>query len=406
MVRSSSTEQGTVTPRVRGVSALIASSAISSVGDGASVAAMPLLAAFLTRDPLAVSIVSGASAAPWVLVGLWSGALVDRLPRKLVMVVADLIRALALALLAILVVLDSASVWILAIAAFLVTAGRAFFDAAAQAIVPQIVGKTSDALSTVNGRLVASETAGRSLAGPPLGGLTFSLSPWLPFAMDAVSFATSAAILTRLPSHPKPDSERQSIITAAVEGFRYLFVERSLLLLASISGAYNFAYNLAFGVFVLYAQDVLHLNDFGFGLLLAAGSVGAIVAGWRVRSIASRLGVRGGVFVSVFAQAIGWTAIVVSESIVVAAIAIALLGAASTLITVSIITARQQQVPDRLLGRVVSAFRLFGNGAAPIGAAVGGLLASAYGLPVPLWTAAGIALLAAVGVAALRPHRL
>lgn len=392
--------------RPRGVSALVASSAISSIGDGASVAALPLLAAYLTRDPLAVAVVSGSAAAPWVLVGVWSGAVVDRFPRRAVMVLADIVRAFGLAVLAALVFFDSASIAILAAAAFLVTAGKAFFDAAAQAIIPQLVGKAGDDLSAVNGRMAATETAGRSLAGPPLGGLAFSWSPWLPFAVDALSFSASALILTRVPSRPKPDSTKQNLISATNEGFRYLFSDRGLLSLAAISGLYNFAYNMAFGVFVLYAQDILSLGGFGFGLLLAVSSLGAIVAGWRARWIVSRLGIRGGIFVSVAAQALGWFLIVLTGSIVAAGAALALLGAASTLITVTIITARQQQVPDHLLGRVVSAFRLFGNGAAPAGAAVGGLLASAYSLDAPLWIAALVALASALGVLGVNLRRL
>jgi predicted MFS family arabinose efflux permease len=259
-------------------------------------------------------------------------------------------------------------------------------------MVPQIVGRSSTELANTNGRLAAADTAGRSLAGPPLGGVLFAVAPWAPFAVDAASFVVSGATLVGVPKRAAPVSERKPLWREVHEGFAYLLRDRVLVVLAAAMSVYNLAYNVAFGIFVLYAQDVLGLGSAGFGLLLTAGSIGAILMGWRAKSVVRRIGVRGSALASGLAQAVGWAALAVSGSTVVAVVVLALLGAASTLITVAVVTARQQQVPDHLLGRVVSAFRLFGNGAAPLGAAVGGLLASSLGVVAPLWIAAAAAL--------------
>src|SRR4051812_42292648 len=138
--------------RTGAVRALVGSATVSSVGDGAFVAAAPLLAAFLTRDPVAVSAVAAASAAPWLLVGPWAGAWVDRLPRRGVMITADAVRAVGLGALCVLIITGQANIAMLAGCAFLVTAGRTFFDAASQAMVPQIVGRSSASLAHTNGR--------------------------------------------------------------------------------------------------------------------------------------------------------------------------------------------------------------------------------------------------------------
>jgi predicted MFS family arabinose efflux permease len=382
----------TSSTRPRGVRALVVSAAVSSVGDGAFVAAAPLLAASLTRDPVAVSVVAAASAAPWVLVGPWAGAWVDRLPRRAVMITADAVRALGLALLGVLVLLDRADIVALAAAAFLVTAGRSFFDAASQAIVPQIVGRSGTALAHTNGRMAAADTAGRNLAGPPLGGALFGVAPWAPFVIDSASFAISGAALARVPARDAPSSDGQPLWRAVRQGFAYLLHDRTLVLLAAAMCLYNLGYNLAFGVFVLYAQDVLALRNLGFGLLLTAASAGAMLMGWRARDVVSKIGVHGSVLASSVAQASSWALLAAFPSRIVGVAALSLLGAASTLITVAVVTARQQQVADHLLGRVVTAFRLFGNGAAPVGAALGGLLASAFGLAAPLWVGACVSL--------------
>lgn len=375
-----------------GVRALIASALTSSVGDGAFVAAAPLLAAFLTRDPLAVSVVGAASAAPWFVVGPWSGALVDRLSRRAVLIWADVVRAVVLAILTALVLTDQASVPALAIAAFLVTGGRSFSDAAAQAMVPQLVGRERDDLAEVNGRLNAAETAGRSLAGPPIGGALFGAAPWLPLGVDAASFALSGAMLTRIPALSIPLSPAQSFWCAVGQGFSHLLHDRLLVRLAIAMAAYNFAYNMVIAMFVLYTQAVLHLGATGFGLLLASGSVGAILIGLRGKQLVNLLGVRGGVAVSAVAQAVAWASLAATASLIVAVVSMLLVGGASTLITVAAVTARQRHVPDQLLGRVVSAFRLLGNGASPLGAATGGAVAAGYGLTAPLWIASALTL--------------
>jgi MFS family permease len=369
----------------RGFALLWASASVSSVGDGAFTVAVPLLAAFLTRDPLTVAAVSAASAAPWFLVSFWSGAIVDRLPRRLVMIVADVLRALSLAVLVVLVVLHVAVPWVLALVAFLVISGKCFFDPAAQVVLPHVVGRNGETLTRANGRLFAGETIGQTLVGPPVGGSAFAVAPWLPFAIDAASFAASAGFVAGVRRDPAPEvPQQQSIRSAIREGFAYLFSNRELVLLSLCLTVFNVGYNLAYATLVLYAKGRLHVNDFGFGLLIAASAIGAAVAGWFAAPLVRRLGTARSVVGAVLAQAAGWVVIAAVPSAWVAWIGFVLLGSASTLVTVAVVSARQQIVPDNLLGRVVSAFRLIGNGVAPLGSVVGGLVAADAGLHAPI----------------------
>ncbi|MFI6332220.1 MFS transporter [Micromonospora chersina] len=386
----------------RGFGALWSSAAVSSVGDGAYVAAAPLLAAFLTRDPIGVAIVSAAAAAPWFLVGFWSGAIVDRFHRRSVLVVSELVRGVALAALVGLILVDRASIPLLAATSFLVVTGQCFSDAAAQAMLPHVVGRSQDELAKANGRLFASETVGKSLVGPPLGGIVFSAAPWAPFALDSASFVASAALVAKVPSPPPLKSAQTQTLAAAVkEGFRYLLRDRALLLLAFCLMAYNLAYNLAAATLVLFATSILHVSDFGFGLLLASAAVGAAATGWISAPLVRLLTLKGAVVAACLIQGAAWLAIAATSSAWIAGGAFVLLGATSTLVTVAVVSARQQLVPDHLLGRVVSAFRLIGNGAAPIGSMLGGLVATSAGLRAPMvaaaaFTAAAVAVLAAL----------
>lgn len=396
-------------PRVGGGFRMLwSSAAISSVGDGAFVVAAPLLAAFLTRDPIAVALVSAAAAAPWFMVGIWSGAVVDRLPRRPVLILSDVVRAVALVVLVVLIATDTVSTAALALVSFVVISGKVFFDAAAQATLPHVVGRGSVELTRANGRLYAGETVGQTLVGPPLGGATFGLAPWAPFVLDAASFGASAAFIARVPAAPPPATDPAQTVTAAVrEGFAYLLRSRRLLTLSLSLTAYNVAYNLAAATVVLFAQDRLGVTNLGYGLLIAASAAGAVAVGWGASAIVSRLSTGGAVLASGVVQAGAWVVLALVPPLWVAGAAFALLGGASTLVTVAVVSARQQTVPDHLLGRVVSAFRLLGNGIAPIGAVAGGLLASAEGLVAPLVVAPVFLLLAllALAVPLLRSQR-
>lgn len=123
--------QSTGRPTRRGLGLLLASTGVAITGQGMLTAAAPLLAASLTRDPFAVSAVTAASYAAWLLIGLPAGALVDRWPRRQVLVITDLLRAVVLGALTLLIATDRASVPALVLAVFLVGVGSCFFDPAA-----------------------------------------------------------------------------------------------------------------------------------------------------------------------------------------------------------------------------------------------------------------------------------
>ncbi|GGQ78456.1 MFS transporter [Couchioplanes azureus] len=375
---------------------LLAATGISVTGDGAFLAAAPLLAAALTRDPVAVSSVTAAVYVPWLVFGLPAGALVDRWRRRRVMVISDIARAGVLAGLVGLLLAGWLTVPMLVAAVALVGIAQCFFDSAAQAVIPAIVGRDKEALAQVNGRYWALDTVGRSLLGPPLGSVTFQLARPLPFIADAVSFLLSAALVRLLPDTPVPDGPHEKISVAIRSGLRHLFRTRELRTLAFSMGAYNGAFNIAMAPFVLYAIDVLDVPNAAYGALLATTALGGVVAGWKAGPLTRRLSFRQTMALAHITQSIAWAGIALAGNVWIAAPLLALLGAGSALSSVAVGSARQALTPDGLLGRVVSAFRLFGLGAAGLGAFVGGAVADIYGLTAPLAVAA--ALLVAAGL--------
>lgn len=383
--------------RVRGLALLLTSSGVSVTGDGIFLAAAPLAAAALSREPAAVAVVTAAGYAAWPLVGLPAGALVDRWPRRPVMVAADLFRAAVLAGLATLAMTGTLTIPTLAVGVFLVGVGGCFFDPAAQAMIPSVVGREPSALARANGKVWAVDTFGRSLAGPPLGAALFSIGRAAPFLVDGASFLVSAALVSGLPAGEGPARERRPVVAAISEGVRFLAGHAELRALTLGLTAYNLGYNVAYATLVLFALDTLHVSTFGYGLLLATMAVGGVAAGWIAPRIAGRLDARSVYALALAVQAVAWLVVLVSENAWAAGAALAFVGVASTTVSVVGGTARQSLTPDGLLGRVVAASRILGIGAAAVGALLGGALAQVGGLRAPFVGA--VALLAGCSLA-------
>jgi MFS family permease len=140
--------------------------AISTAGDGVFLAALPLLAASLSRDPLPVSLVTFSSWLPWLLFGLISGALVDRWDRRRVMWRVDGCRFALVAILGVAVLAGWATIPLLATIGFLLGSGQSLFDNAAQSLIPALVTRDTHRLERANSQLYGARTVGQHLVGP------------------------------------------------------------------------------------------------------------------------------------------------------------------------------------------------------------------------------------------------
>ncbi|HZD00816.1 MAG TPA: MFS transporter [Actinomycetes bacterium] len=376
--------------------------AISTLGDGMYLAGLPLLAAQLTRDPLAVSAVTFAAWLPWLLVALASGALVDRWDRRRVLWTADAGRCVLVGTLTMLVLAGWASIWLLATVGFLLGVGQTLFDSAVLAVIPALVSRDRGQLERANGRWAAVMTVGEQLGGPPAGGVAFTVAAWLPFGADAVSFAASAVLLASLRGRftaPPPEARPAGLRGEIAEGLRFLLGHRVLRALAGMVGAYSLVFMAGSAILVLYARQELGLGSVGFGLLLAALAVGALPGSLLAPVVGRRLRAGTVLVGGVLVEAGAWLAVGLAPSAWVAAAALAADGLVGAVWNVAQLSLRQVLIPDRLLGRVIGAFRLVGFGPAPVGALLGGVLGRTLGLRAPF--VVGAVVLAVVALLAL-----
>lgn len=379
--------------RGRGVNRLLASTGVSIAGQGMVIAAVPLLAARLTSDPFQVSLTVAATYAAWLVVGLPAGALVDRWPRRITMVVTDLARALIVGALAVAVLTDAAQIWVLVACVFFLGVAGCFFDPAAQAALPQVVGRDPQQLATANGRIWSLDLLGRSLIGPPLGAALFAVGAAIPFFGNSVAFLVSAALLVglgRMAPSVRHDAH-PPVFRSVREGLAYLGRSAELRRLTVGMAMFNFVYNVSFSTLVLFARDRLHVPEAWFGALLAASAAGGLISGYLVPKLGRQLTARSIYAAGLLVQGCGWLLVSIASNGWIAGIALALVGAASMAVTVLGGTARQRLTPDALLGRVSATTRVAGIGMAALGAICGGLIANGTSLAWPIVSASGMA---------------
>src|SRR6266702_6801707 len=133
-------------------------------------------------------------------------------------------------------------------------------------------------------------------------------------------------------------------------------------------------------------------------LLLAAMAVGGVVGGLVAGWVTGRLGGRVAVIAGLAIEAAAWLLLAFTRNAVVAGLLLCLLWVSFAVLSVVIMGTRQRQTPPELLGRVISAYRLVGNGMSPLGALLGGFVATVWGLRAPM-VAAGLILILAVLIA-------
>jgi len=371
--------------------------AISSTGDGAFVAALPLLAVTITRDPRLVSVVTAAFYLPWMLLSLPAGAIVDRHDRATLMWRSQAVQAAIVAAITVGVVFHQASIAVLGLAAFGLGCAEVIFSNAAQAVLPALV--PAELLAKANGNQQISLTVGESFVGPPIGSLLFAAAAALPFGLDAASFAGSAALVATLPRSARTSQDaKASIRTQIREGLRWLTRHRMLRVVAVLLGVYNFANQMGQAILVLLATVTLHVGTRGYGLLLASVAVGSVIGGLVSPELTARLGMLSSLVIGGAINAAVFVGIGLAPDAAVAAVLLAGQGFAVAMWNVVTVSLRQQIVPARLLGRVNSVYRMLGWGLMPAGALAGGFVAHAAGLRAPYVVAGalcGVSLLVA-----------
>ncbi|MFJ5309913.1 MFS transporter [Streptomyces sp. NPDC088350] len=379
----------------------------SLFGSQITYVAMPLTAVLLLHaTPMEAGVLVALETLPFLLFGLFVGVMLDRRARRSVMIVADVVRAAALAWIPVAHWLDVLNIGQLFVVVFVVGVMTVFFDLAHQSYTPGLIGR--DRLGEANAKLELSGSMAQ-VVGPGAAGLLISaLSAPVAIAVDAASYALSFFMVAGLPADERPKPQPGAAATLSVgasirEGFAAIVRHPLLRWFTTAALIINLFSGALMSVFFLYLLRMLDMGSKQVGLIVAVGSVGALVGVLLVRPLTERFGVGPTLILTMALPGLGYLVLAAVDGH--SLVALAVVAASSFMVqfsvpvfNVTVISFRQVSAPDELLGRVNATARTCALGAYSLGSLLGGALASGTGLRTAIVLAASGTFLASLAL--------
>ncbi|TCO62161.1 MFS transporter [Actinocrispum wychmicini] len=378
MTTSGQADGDTSAVEKRNVNRMWVAAAAANVSDGLATTAMPLLVVSVSREPLALSTLNALWFLPWLLLGVVVGALMDRWDRRLAMVRAAAVRAVLVGLLAVAIAFGHGSLALLYPIVFVFGSAEIVYDIANRVLLPSLI--PPGRLEVVNSWLVSTENVGQSFVGPLLAGVLFAVTESLPFAVIAVLLLVAAVApwTIRGDFRPRPaeGAARPSIRREIAEGMRWLFAHRLLRHIAVMVGVLGFLGAGVLALLVLYARENLGLSSRMTGVFLAAGAVGGVLGSLVAPKVRQALGTGLALTLAVIVMGVATMGFAGTDQPVIAMVLFGVTGIGSLVWNIITLALRQALIPDEILGRVFTSYRLLAYGSVPLGATAAGLVAT------------------------------
>lgn len=375
---------------------------VSRFGDSLRTAALPLLAASLTDDPLLIASVTACGFLPWLLFGLLGGAVADRVDQRRAMWAVDLVRGALMAAFAVAVALGHATIALLLVLAFALTTLQTLFDNAATALLPALV--PTEALAAANARLMTGQQFAGGLLAAPLVPALLLAGDAVPYVADAATYVLAALLIASLrtgaPARP-PRPAGSTLRKEMAEGLVTLRRDRPLKWLCTATTLCNIGMGALIATLVVHVTDGLHAGNTGYAATITAYAVGGVAGGFLARRIAERTGRIRAVALAGTVQTGCLVLMGAVPALAVSIAAMAVFGFMGTVWNVNQTTLMQERAPDGMLGRIAAAFRTLAVAGAPLGALLGGAAAAGWGPHTPVLLAAALFALAVASLAPL-----
>ncbi|MGW1623204.1 MFS transporter [Streptomyces sp. NPDC002172] len=388
---------------------LLTATALGQLGDRVLFLALPLVAiTALDASAFRVGLLTAATTAGSLLVGLPAGAWVDRVRKRPVLIAADLARALVLLTVPVAWWVGRLTFWWLCAVALVHGVLTVFFDVAHVSYLPHLVGRAR--LVEGNARLSAVRSvtgiSGPTVAGP-LVGLAGAPATLL---ASSLGMALSGLLATgiRRPEERPAAGEHPRLGRDIKEGLRFVLGHPALRAIVVGDAVFNLFLVMYQAMLLVYLERVIGLSSFGIGLVLSGMGCGALLGALLAAGAARRLGpgpvIRLAPLTTCPLTALmplarpGWR-------VTVAAIGLAALSLGGVVRVVAQSSVQQTLTPDRLLGRMSATARFVSWGGIPLGGLLGGASGSAFGPAATLWIGATGMTLSALPNLLTRPRR-
>jgi MFS family permease len=365
---------------------------VSQLGTTVSQLALPLVAILVVHaSTFEVGLLTALESAAFLVVGLPAGAWVDRMRYRRVLIVNDVVRALALGSIPAAQLIGVLSIEQLYVVALLTGISTVFFDVAYQSYLPQLVDR--ELLVEGNAKLQGSESVSQ-IAGPSIGGVLIQVLT-APYAVlvDALSFVWSAAWVTAISTRP-PRPERRPdrhLRREIAEGVRFVLGNRLLRAIAACTSTSNLFSSVAAAVFYILLARQLHLSPGWIGLISSTSAVGGLLGSLVASRFAARVGQGPAIWMSALAATPAafvvpfvhrdWTLVLLALSQLTMWMAV-------VVYNITQVSFRQGLCPPHLLGRMNATMRFLVWGTMPLGALIGGALGATIGVRNTLLVAA------------------
>jgi MFS family permease len=363
---------------------LVTSSWTSNIGDGIALAAGPLLVASQTDSAFLVALAAMLQRLPWLVFGLWAGALADRLDRRRMVMVANGLRAAVIVALCVFIVTGTAGIVVVLVVMLVLGVAEVFVDSASQTLLPMVTPKEDLAIGQA--RLMAGFVTANQLAGPPLGAFLFAVGAAWPFVAQAVTAALAILLVSRIVVTPVPPRATRTHIRQDIsEGLRWVWRNPAVRTLMLTILTFNVTYAAPMGVFVLYATEHLGMSTLQFGLLTTASAVGGLFSTLVFDKLQRRVPFATLMRVVLTCEVLWHLALAVNTTHWGALVAMFAFGVYAFIWGAISNAVRQRATPIELQGRVSSLNMVSIFGGILLGNAIGGLIAEQWGLAAPFW---------------------
>jgi MFS family permease len=367
--------------------ALWSAETVSELGTQVSVLAIPLMAIkVLHATTFQVGALTAIEFAPFVIVGLPAGAIVDRVRRRPVMMVCDLGRAASLATLPLAHALGWLTIWQLFAVVFANGVMTVFFDVSYMSILPSLVRR--DEIADGNSKLEVSRS-GATVAGPGMAGVLVQIIGAVSAVLvDAVSFVGSALFLSRIRAAEPPieehaDGTRPRIRDEVRAGLRYVWHHAMLRPIALCTATSNFFSSMLSAVFLVYAVRTLHYSAGTVGLVFVFGGVGSVIGALVCARVSRPIGTGPAIVAAIFLSSVGSLLLGFAPragAFAWFAVGWTFFGFGGVVYNINQGSLRQAITPARMQGRMNASMRFMVWGTMPFGALLGGALGTSIGL--------------------------
>ena len=374
---------------------LVTSSWTSNIGDGIALAAGPLLVASQTDSAFLVALAAMLQRLPWLLFGLWAGALADRLDRRRMVMVANGLRAAVIVALCAFIVTDVVNVVLVLAVMLALGVAEVFADSASQTLLPMVTPKEDLAIGQA--RLMAGFVTANQLAGPPIGAFLFAAGMAWPFVVQAITATLAIILISRISVTRGAVRETRTHIRQDItEGLRWVWRTPAVRTLMLTILTFNITYAAPMGVLVLYATEHLGMSTLQFGMLTTATAVGGLLSTAFFDRLQKRVPFATLMRVVLTCEVVWHLALALNTTVWGAFVAMFGFGVYAFVWGAISNAVRQRATPLDLQGRVGSLNMVSVFGGILLGNAIGGFIAEQWGLAAPFWfgfVGAGITLI-------------